>query len=158
MGPVESEVLSHMREVRQRLNGSKPQIILTDNTKELMLEVALLKNKLAAAEKEIERLRPSDKDERDNRIIDRVASIVAEREKIAKILILGRSRYHKAVLPRHICFYLLATGTVVSCAKAGRYFGKCDHTTVLYAREKIAAMRLASAEFDSKIREYESLV
>ena len=152
MGPVESEVLGHMREIRTRLRDFKPHY--TDKTKELMLEVALLKNKLAAAEKEIESLRPKT----DSSIIDKVLTIVSEGEGVSKVDLLSKRRIQQYTLARHICFYLLTKKTIVSAAQVGRTFNKCDHTSVLYGRDKVTAMRLASETFNLKIKEYESLM
>lgn len=152
MGPVEGELMSHVREVRTRLRDFKPHY--TDKTKELMLEVALLKNKLAAAEKEIGRLSPKT----DSDIIDKVLSIVSKGESVSKIDLLSKRRIQSFCIARHICFYLLTKRTIVSAAQVGRTFNKCDHTSVLYGRDKVTAMRLASETFNLKIKEYESLM
>jgi hypothetical protein len=70
---------------------------------------------------------------------------------------LSARRTGQIVRPRHVAMHLAKTITMRSLPEIGRRFGGRDHTTVLHAVNKIAALREADAAFDEKIKKIESL-
>lgn len=71
-----------------------------------------------------------------NRVVDVVASVFGvSREKI-----LSRERTREVALPRQVIMYLLREEANVSLPQIGEVMGGRDHTTVIYACEKVADM------------------
>ena len=56
----------------------------------------------------------------------------------------SKKRTRSVVLPRQICMYLARDLTRLSLEEIGRYFGGRDHSTVIYAEEKIRSALTAN--------------
>ncbi len=69
---------------------------------------------------------------------DRVLNVVAKAFGISSEALLGRSRVREVVLPRQVAMYLLREEANVSLPQIGMTLGGRDHTTVMYACEKVA--------------------
>jgi len=69
-----------------------------------------------------------------NRVVDVVASVFG----ISSEKLLGRDRTREAALPRQVAMYLLRQEANVSLPQIGQVLGGRDHTTVIYACEKVA--------------------
>ena len=69
---------------------------------------------------------------------DRILEIVADTFSITQEELLSRNRSRKIALPRQIAMYLLRDMVNASFPQIGETMGGRDHTTVLYACEKIA--------------------
>lgn len=70
--------------------------------------------------------------------IDQVIAIVAEFYNVAIDDLTGRSRNKEIVLPRQVAMFLLREETDASLPQIGDVLGGRDHTTVMYAHNKIA--------------------
>jgi len=79
---------------------------------------------------------------------DRVVGIVASAFGISAEALLGRSRTREVALPRQVAMYLLREEGNVSLPQIGEVLGGRDHTTVMYACEKVADM----LERDDRLR------
>jgi chromosomal replication initiator protein len=69
---------------------------------------------------------------------DQVIAAVAEYYHVDLADLTGRSRSKEIVLPRQMAMYLLREETGASLPQIGEFLGGRDHTTVIYAHEKIA--------------------
>jgi len=69
-----------------------------------------------------------------SRVVDVVASVFG----ITTEKLLGRDRTREAALPRQVAMYLLRQEANVSLPQIGQVLGGRDHTTVIYACEKVA--------------------
>jgi len=69
---------------------------------------------------------------------DRILEIVADTFSITQEELLSRNRSRKIALPRQIAMYLLRDMVNASFPQIGKTMGGRDHTTALYACEKIA--------------------
>lgn len=69
-----------------------------------------------------------------SRVVDVVASVFG----ISTEKLLGRDRTREAALPRQVVMYLLRQEANVSLPQIGQVLGGRDHTTVIYACEKVA--------------------
>ncbi len=69
-----------------------------------------------------------------SRVVDVVASVFG----ITPEKLLGRDRTRAAALPRQVAMYLLRQEANVSLPQIGQVLGGRDHTTVIYACEKVA--------------------
>lgn len=68
----------------------------------------------------------------------RVVDVVASAFGISTEKLLGRDRTREAALPRQVAMYLLRQEANVSLPQIGQVLGGRDHTTVIYACEKVA--------------------
>ena len=69
---------------------------------------------------------------------DRILEIVADTFSITQEELLSRNRSRKIALPRQIAMYLLRDMVNASFPQIGKTMGGRDHTTVIYACDKIA--------------------
>jgi chromosomal replication initiator protein len=70
----------------------------------------------------------------------RVVDVVATAFGITPEKLLGRSRTREVALPRQVAMYLLRQEGNVSLPQIGAILGGRDHTTVIYACEKVAEL------------------
>ena len=82
---------------------------------------------------------------------ERILTTVAERYGVKIEALCGNRRTRTVVLPRQVAMYLSRQLTDLSLAEIGRMFGGRDHTTVLYACEKIGGMISADPAFAERI-------
>jgi len=64
----------------------------------------------------------------------------------------GQRRDHRLTVPRQIAMYLCCDLTNASLPQIAREFGKKDHTTVMYARNKVKEQMERDPEFRSKVK------
>lgn len=70
---------------------------------------------------------------------DRVVDLVARKFNLTAEKLLGRDRSRNVALPRQIAMYLLREESNFSLPQIGEALGGRDHTTVMYAIDKIAS-------------------
>ncbi len=85
---------------------------------------------------------------RDNLLPNQVLSVVANAFGISPEKILGRERSREVALPRQITMYLLREEANISLPQIGEAIGGRDHTTVMYACDKVADL----IERDDRLR------
>jgi chromosomal replication initiator protein len=68
----------------------------------------------------------------------KIIELVAKEWQTSVDALLGRDRSHKIAQPRQVAMYLLRKETNASLPQIGEVLGGRDHTTVMYAIEKIA--------------------
>jgi chromosomal replication initiator protein len=78
----------------------------------------------------------------------KVVDVVAASFGITREKLLGRGRTREVALPRQVVMYLLRQEANVSLPQIGEVIGGRDHTTVIYACEKVADM----IERDERLR------
>jgi chromosomal replication initiator protein len=71
---------------------------------------------------------------------DQVVKLVAKTFGLTPERLLGRDRSHDVALPRQVAMYLLREEGNISLPQIGAAMGGRDHTTVMYACEKVADM------------------
>ena len=87
-----------------------------------------------------EALRDHDFADRQNLTIDRVVDCVCKYYSIRKDDLLGKKKNREIAEPRQICMYVICELLNLPLMTISAHFGKKDHTTVIYARDKIAGM------------------
>jgi chromosomal replication initiator protein len=80
-----------------------------------------------------------------------VLSIVANAFGISNERLLGRERTREVALPRQVAMYLMREEGGVSLPQIGEYIGGRDHTTVIYACEKVTDMMETDDRFRRQI-------
>lgn len=69
---------------------------------------------------------------------DRIIDCVTKYFSISKEDLLGKKKNKEIVEPRQICMYVMCDLLDLPLTSVGEIFGKKDHTTVIYARDKIS--------------------
>jgi chromosomal replication initiator protein len=82
---------------------------------------------------------------------ERIVALVAEHFGIKGEALFGQRRTRSVALPRQIAMYLLRQLTELSLVDIGRVFGGRDHSTVIYACEKVGSMVATDNEFADRI-------
>jgi chromosomal replication initiator protein len=82
---------------------------------------------------------------------ERIVAAVAERFSVKSEALCGKRRTRNVALPRQVAMYLMRQLTDLSLVEVGRLFGGRDHTTVLYACEKVADLVAADIQFQEKV-------
>ncbi len=88
--------------------------------------------------------------------ISDIQAAVAEQFHIKVADLLGKRRLKSVAFPRQICMYLVKELTSLSLVEIGAHFGGRDHTTVLYAVDKIRTLMAQDrsvAELVARLRE-----
>lgn len=69
-----------------------------------------------------------------------VQKVVARHYNMSVQQLLERTRRHSIARPRQVAMYLACKMTHASLPDIGQRFGGFDHTTIMYARDRIAAL------------------
>ena len=84
---------------------------------------------------------------------DRIVTSVAERFGVRSEALIGQRRTRSVAMPRQVAMYLTRQLTELSLVEIGRLFGGRDHTTVLYACEKVARLMHEDNAFADKVNQ-----
>ncbi|MGE5072137.1 MAG: chromosomal replication initiator protein DnaA [Anaerolineae bacterium] len=82
---------------------------------------------------------------------DKIVQLVAREWKITEDELLGRDRSQKVAEPRQVAMYLMRKETDASLPQIGEALGGRDHTTVMYAIEKIANQIETKADLRKRV-------
>lgn len=82
---------------------------------------------------------------------ERILTLVSERFGVNTEALCGKRRTQTIALPRQIAMFLLRQLTDLSLVEIGRIFGGRDHTTVMYACEKVSLLRGADEAMREKL-------
>jgi chromosomal replication initiator protein len=82
---------------------------------------------------------------------ERVVAAAAEAYGLRPELLTGRRRTQSIALPRQVAMYLLRQLTDLSLVEIGRFLGGRDHTTVMYACDRIAEKIAADSACADKV-------
>lgn len=80
-----------------------------------------------------------------------VQKVVARHYSMTVQQLLERTRRHAIARPRQIAMYLACKMTHASLPDIGQRFGGFDHTTIMYARDRIAALVETDVNFKAEI-------
>jgi len=82
---------------------------------------------------------------------ERILTTVAEHYGVRTEVLLGKRRTRTIVLPRQVAMYLMRQLTDLSLVEIGRMFGGKDHTTVIYACDKVGGMLAGDTVFAERV-------
>ena len=82
---------------------------------------------------------------------EKIIELVAREWKITEDDLLGRDRSQKIAEPRQVAMYLMRKETDASLPQIGEVLGGRDHTTVMYAIEKIANQIETKADLRKRV-------
>jgi len=130
---IARQIQSNIRE----LEGALTRVLAYSELSNLPLSTQLVNSALADLLPRRDKLMP-----------DQVLYAVANAFGISPEKILGRDRSRDIALPRQVAMYLLREEAHISLPQIGEAIGGRDHTTVMYACEKVADM----IERDDRLR------
>ena len=82
---------------------------------------------------------------------ERILTAVSERFSIRIDTMCGQRRTQSVALPRQVSMYLMRQLTDLSLVETGRAFGGRDHTTVMYACDKVGRLLREDEAFADKV-------
>ncbi len=82
---------------------------------------------------------------------DKIVELVAREWKVSESELLGRDRSQKVAEPRQVAMYLMRKETDASLPQIGEALGGRDHTTVMYAIEKISNQIETKADLRKRV-------
>ncbi len=83
--------------------------------------------------------------------ITKIQEVVASAYGLSRNTLISHRRGKLVIGPRHVAMYLCTELTPASLPMIGRMFADRDHTTILYASNKIATLRRTDAKLDTEI-------
>jgi chromosomal replication initiator protein len=89
-------------------------------------------------------------------VLDELLAAVSHRFQVSVKALLGPSRVRDIVLPRQIAMYI-ARSVGFSFPEIAAFFGGRDHTTVMHACEKLAALIETDATLANHVRELQTM-
>jgi len=87
--------------------------------------------------------------------MDEILQAVADHYGVSPASLKSKGRSKEVVLPRQVAMYLIRQITQASLPEIGSFFGGRDHTTVLYATQKIDRLLAEDAELARTIEMFE---
>ena len=82
---------------------------------------------------------------------ERIMTAVSDAFGVRPDALCGRRRTHSIVVPRQVAMYLLRQFTELSLAEVGAMLGGRDHTTVIYACERVASRVAMDTSFTDRL-------
>jgi len=82
---------------------------------------------------------------------ERILGVVADRYNVRPDALCGQRRTQSVALPRQVAMYLMRNLTDLSFVEIGRMLGGRDHTTVMYACEKVVQLMKVDTAFSDKV-------
>jgi chromosomal replication initiator protein len=82
---------------------------------------------------------------------ERILALVSEKFSVKSEQLCGQRRTRNVALPRQVAMYMTRQLTDLSLMEIGRLYGGRDHTTVIYACERVAVMISADNDFAERI-------
>ncbi|MBR1983932.1 MAG: chromosomal replication initiator protein DnaA [Clostridia bacterium] len=129
---VDIKVLTYIAEFNDEdirsLMGKLTKVLFFSKLREAPITIELTK----------EALKESANGNKEELEIDDIISCVCNFYKISKQDLLGKKKNKEFVEPRQICIYLITDMMNVPLATIGQKMGGRDHTTVIYARDKVS--------------------
>jgi chromosomal replication initiator protein len=126
----------------RELDGAVRQLLMSSMTADGPISHAGAEQALKAKFADPERKRPT---------VDLIIKTTARVYGMTPQELLARTRQQAIARPRQIAMYLCTRMTTRSLPDIARRFGGFDHTTVLYARDRIAAMVERDATFRTEV-------
>ena len=78
--------------------------------------------------------------------------------KISKSDLIGKKKNKELVEPRQICTYLITELMNIPLVSVGQAMGGRDHTTVIYARDKIAELLKTNPQIATEVNDLKNLI
>ena len=140
---IARRVQSNIRELEGALN----RILAFADLSGVPLSLDLAEMALADLLPQVHNIQPS-----------RLLALVATEWQISVEALLGRDRSKGIVEPRQVAMYLLRQETNASLPQIGEVLGGRDHTTVMYAIQKIASDILIKKDMERKVNRVKQLL
>ncbi len=81
--------------------------------------------------------------------VKRIIEVVSSHYGITEQQLKSRARRRDIVLPRQICMYFIRNKTSIGLRNIGKFFGGCDHTTVIHSAKTVSNLIFS----DEKVRQ-----
>lgn len=89
---------------------------------------------------------------------DKIIDVVCKYYNISKTDLLGKKKNKEFVEPRQMCMYLITDLLDLPLASIGKIFDKKDHTTIIYARDKISNALKTNQKLKVEAQDLKSMI
>ena len=149
---IEDEVIDYLAEkidtnIRE-LEGSLSKVCFYAN---------LLGKKFANMDDALEALK-DDVTEKESLSPNTIIDTVCKYYNISKTDLLGKKKNKEFVDPRQVCMYLITDLLDLPLASIGKIFDKKDHTTIIYARDKISNALKTSQKLKVEVSDLKNMI
>ncbi len=131
------------------LEGILNKVIFASLLKEAPITIELAKEALALTKQD---------DETEVITTDHIISTVCSFYKINKTDLLGKRKTKELVEPRQVCIYLITELMSIPLVSVGKAMGGKDHTTVMYARDKISDLIKTNDRIATQVQDLKNLI
>ena len=139
---IATEVKTNIRELEGAVNKVMAYATVKGEPISLDLAVEALRDTLGSP------LQPSV-------TMDDIIRLVTRTYKVRLSDLQSKKRFKSISMPRQICMFLARKLTPHSLEEIGGYFGGRDHTTVMYAEDRIASLMAEKSEFRRSLETFE---
>lgn len=90
--------------------------------------------------------------------IDEIIDCTCKYYGVQKADVVGKRKNKDVVVPRQIAIYLITEFSNIPLSSIGNYFGGREHTTVMYARDKVAAMINSDPKIKTAVGDIKAMI
>lgn len=90
--------------------------------------------------------------------VDEIIDCACKYFNVQKSEVVGKRKNKEVVVPRQIAIYLINEFTNIPLSLIGSYFGGREHTTVMYARDKISALINTDVKIKTAVNDIKAMV
>ena len=152
--PVPDDVLEYLaqdsgHDVRT-LEGRLTKVIFASKLHEAPITLSLAKLAISESVNETE--------EQEDVTPDKILSAVCGYFKFSKDEVLGKGKKADLVKARQICAYLMCDMLSLPLVSVGEFLGGRDHTTIMYARDKMEKLKSLNARVEKEIDDIRNII
>ncbi len=96
--------------------------------------------------------------ESDDVSVDEIIDCTCKYYGVNKSDVVGKRKNKEVVMPRQVAIYLINEFTNIPLSSIGSYFGGREHTTVMYARDKISALIVSDPKVKTAVADIKAMV
>lgn len=90
--------------------------------------------------------------------VDEIIECTCKYFHVSKDDVVGKRKNKELVVPRQVAIYVITELAAVPVSSIGSYFGGREHTTMLYARDKIASLYERDSEIRKAVNDIKAMV
>ncbi|MDE7165172.1 MAG: chromosomal replication initiator protein DnaA [Clostridiales bacterium] len=90
--------------------------------------------------------------------VDEIIDCTCKYFDVPKTEVVGKRKNKDVVVPRQIAIYLIIEFTNIPLSSIGNYFGGREHTTVMYARDKISSLITSDSKIRTAVNDIKAMV
>ncbi|MEG1528279.1 MAG: chromosomal replication initiator protein DnaA [Clostridia bacterium] len=90
--------------------------------------------------------------------LERIIEEICNYYGVKEAELVGKKKNKEIVMPRQVAIYLVTEFLTMPLTAIGEYFGGRDHTTIMYARDKISSSIKENASIEKQVKDVKDLI